>query len=106
MDRFLHPTPEQFRLSALLRALADPVRRGLVRNLATHGELSCTESCGVMRLPKSTLANHYRIMREAGLVFARPAGKQVINRLRREEVEGRFPGLLEVVLRAPEETGG
>lgn len=103
MDSLPQPAPEEFRLSALLHALADPVRRALVRNLATQGELSCTQSLGLLRLPKSTLANHYRVMRDAGLVTGRPCGKQVINRLRREELDARFPGLLDAVLRVEED---
>lgn len=102
-----HPDLGDVPLSAVLHALADPVRLALVRNLAREGEMNCARSCGAMRLPKSTLANHYGVLREAGLVRGRPEGKQVISTLRREEVEARFPGLLGSVLRAAEaETAG
>ena len=101
MRPFTHPDMADIPLAAVLHALSDADRLALIRNLdAALDGLSCTESCGVMRLPKSTLANHYRVLRDAGLVHSRPDGKQVINTLRRAEVEARFPGLLGAVLRA------
>ena len=101
MRALFHPDLEGVPLATVLHAMSDPDRLALLRNLDGAAEgLSCTESCGVMRLPKSTLANHYRVLREAGLVRSRPDGKQVINTLRRPEVEARFPGLLDAVLRA------
>ncbi|WP_376098547.1 ArsR/SmtB family transcription factor [Roseomonas sp. CCTCC AB2023176] len=101
MRPFAHPDVAAVPLAAVLHALSDPDRLALVRNLDSAAEgLSCTDSCGAVRLPKSTLANHYRVLREAGLVRSRPDGKQVINTLRRTEIEARFPGLLEAVLRA------
>ena len=101
MRPLAHPDVAAVPLAALLHALSDPDRLALVRNLDGAAEgLCCTGSCGVMRLPKSTLANHYRVLRDAGLVRSRPDGKQVINTLRRAEIEARFPGLLDAVLRA------
>jgi hypothetical protein len=43
------------------------------------------------------------VLRESGLVRTRLEGKQAVNRLRREELEARFPGLLDAVLRAAED---
>jgi DNA-binding transcriptional ArsR family regulator len=103
MRPLLHPELSAIPLAAVLHALADPVRLALVRNLDREGEMNCTASSGALRLPKSTLSNHYRVLREAGLVRTRLEGKQAVNRLRREELEARFPGLLDAVLRAAED---
>jgi DNA-binding transcriptional ArsR family regulator len=51
-------------------------------------------------LPKSTLSNHYTVLRSAGLVRATKAGAAVIHTLRCEEIEARFPGVLNAILAA------
>jgi DNA-binding transcriptional ArsR family regulator len=93
-----HPRLGDVELTAVLHALGDPVRMEIVRNLARRGALNCAESSCTFRLPKSTLSHHYRVLREAGLVHGRKEGTQVVNTLRREEVDARFPGLLDAVL--------
>ena len=95
-----HPRLDEIPLSTLLYALGDPVRLEIVRNLALRGELSCSQSCATFQLSKSTLSHHYRILREAGLVMGRKEGTLVVNWLRDDEVNARFPGVLEAVLRA------
>ncbi len=50
-------------------------------------------------MPKSTLSNHMKILRGAGLIQTRPAGREFLSTLRREEFEARFPGLLDTVLK-------
>jgi DNA-binding transcriptional ArsR family regulator len=49
----------------VLHALGDPVRLELVHHLALGGESTCPPAG--MDVPKSTLSNHWRILREAGL---------------------------------------
>jgi DNA-binding transcriptional ArsR family regulator len=103
-----HPAAEEINLPAVLHALADPVRLDIVRRLAAAGcGLSCTATAGDAGLPKSTLSSHFRVLREAGLVRSERKGVQLCNRLRCEELERRFPGLLRAVLAAREaEAGG
>jgi hypothetical protein len=48
------------------------------------------------------MSNHFDILRGAALIDCRKAGTKVISRLRREEIDARFPGLLDAVLAAPE----
>ena len=48
--------------------------------------------------PKSSVCHHFRVLRDAGLVCTRSAGTTHINSLRREEMDARFPGLLEAIL--------
>jgi len=93
-----HPDIHEIALANLLYALGDPVRLAIAQRLAREGDLPCCELD--VSVPKSTLSHHLRIMREAGLLYCRKEGTQHINSLRRVELEGRFPGLLENILQA------
>jgi DNA-binding transcriptional ArsR family regulator len=90
----------------VLQALSDPVRLEIVRQLAgcsAGGELKC----GQVELPvtKSTASHHFRILLAAGVVAERAQGTSKFLRLRRAELEERFPGLLDSVLRATAAAG-
>jgi DNA-binding transcriptional ArsR family regulator len=85
----------------VLQALSDPVRLEMVRQLAANDDgqgLMCSQ----LRLPvtKSTGSHHLKILANAGLIAGREEGTCKYVRLRREELEQRFPGLLESVLQA------
>ena len=84
----------------VLEALADPVRLEIVRQVAgaEPGELMC----GQMQLPvtKSTASHHLKTLLRSGITEEREAGTCKYIRLRRDELEQQFPGLLESVLRA------
>jgi DNA-binding transcriptional ArsR family regulator len=105
MPSFTHPRLEDVPLPVALHALADPCRLAIVQRLAEGGELSCSSATSP-DVPKSTRSNHFKILRAAGLVRTRPAGRDHLNALRREEFEARFPGLLEAVMAHPEEMHG
>jgi DNA-binding transcriptional ArsR family regulator len=88
----------------MLHALSDPTRLEIVRRLradldlkgeglACNGAVSC-------ELPRATMSNHFTILRSAGLIESRKQGTMVINRLRRDQIDRRFPGLLDAVLSA------
>jgi DNA-binding transcriptional ArsR family regulator len=101
MPRVLHHPPvESLELTAVLHALADPMRLEIVRALASDG--GCEIRCGAFELPvtKSTRTHHFRVLRESGVIEQHPDGTALVNRLRRAELEERFPGLLESVLSA------
>ena len=102
MASFPHPRLEDVPLAAALHALADPCRLAIVRRLAEGGEFSCA-AAACHDVPKSTLSNHFKILRGAGLIRTRPAGRDHLSLLRRDEFEGRFPGLLATVLAFPQE---
>ena len=85
-------------LTDVLRALSDPTRLDTVRRLAACEGKSCTDGMPCPELPKATRSNHYKVLREAGLVATERRGREVINRLRRDELDARFPGLLAAVL--------
>ncbi|MHC3472575.1 ArsR/SmtB family transcription factor [Streptomyces sp. 7R007] len=104
-DEVFHPAVEDLPLSKVLGALADPARLAMVRAVAAGDGLSCTrlgQEAG-LELSKSTMSHHQRILRESGITRTRVQGSHRILRLRREELDGRFPGLLDAVLAAPAE---
>jgi len=85
----------------VLDALADPVRLEIVRQLAgcsAPGELAC----GQIELPvtKSTASHHLKTLAVAGITSDREEGTRKYIRLRRAELDHRFPGLLDSVLKA------
>jgi DNA-binding transcriptional ArsR family regulator len=93
-----HPDVTEIQLAAVLHALSDPVRLRIVKILAVGGEHNCKS----MELPvtKSTSTHHFRVLREAGVIHVRQDGTTRKNRLRTDDLESRFPGLLDAVLRA------
>ncbi|MGW5482858.1 ArsR/SmtB family transcription factor [Streptomyces sp. NPDC004008] len=96
----VHTDPEDVAVLTALSAVADPVRLQLIRELA--GSADWTRSCGSFDVPvgKAALSHHFSVLRGAGLVEQRDEGPRRVNRLRREEFDARFPGLLDLLLRA------
>jgi DNA-binding transcriptional ArsR family regulator len=93
-----HPAREELELAAVLHALSDPVRLGIVAGLARGEERTCGSfDVGVS---KSTCTHHFRVLREAGLIHQRQQGTTRLNSLRSDDLEARFPGLLGTVLNA------
>jgi DNA-binding transcriptional ArsR family regulator len=85
----------------IIQALADPVRLEIVRQLAgcpSEGELTC----GSVSLPvsKSTASHHFKTLLDAGVIAERSQGTRKYLHLRREELDRRFPDLIDSVLRA------
>jgi DNA-binding transcriptional ArsR family regulator len=99
MGDLRHPGRAELELSAVLHALSDPQRLQIVRSLAFD---PVPRSCGSFGLPvsKSTCTHHFRVLREAGIVAQRYVGTARLNSLRREDLDARFPGLLDAVLSA------
>jgi DNA-binding transcriptional ArsR family regulator len=96
MRPYTHPALDEVALPALLHALSDPVRLEIVQRLAAEGEATCSALDGGR--PKSSMSHHFRVLRDSGLVRTRREGASHMNSLRREEIETRFPGLLDAVL--------
>jgi DNA-binding transcriptional ArsR family regulator len=90
-------------LGAVLHALSDPVRLKIVAALASRPDACPT---GVIDVPvtKSTCTHHFRVLREAGVIHQQPKGTARLNMLRREDLNARFPGLLDTILRASPDT--
>jgi DNA-binding transcriptional ArsR family regulator len=94
-----HPATAEIELTAVLHALSDPVRMQIVREL----DLDPTpRPCGSFALgvTKSTSTHHFRVLREAGIVSQQPMGTCKLTALRRDDLDERFPGLLDAVLGA------
>lgn len=94
-----HPDLDDVELTSVLFALSDPARLDLVRRLAAEGPQTVAQ-CQIAEpdVPKSTFSHHLKTLREAGLIRNEPSGRQRTITLRREEVDRRFPGLLDSVL--------
>lgn len=99
MVQFVHPSRDDITLEGLLAALADPTRLRIVRSLVKQQCcMSCTEAAPCPDMAKSTLSNHFRILREAGLIHTEKRGVEHRNIIRLDDVEARFPGLLKTIL--------
>jgi DNA-binding transcriptional ArsR family regulator len=85
-------------LPEVLAALGDPLRLKILRSLQAAGDKSCGQF-GI-EMPKSSLSHHFKVLREVGLIVSWSEGRETINRINREAVERKFPGVLQAVLRA------
>jgi DNA-binding transcriptional ArsR family regulator len=83
-------------LAAVLHALSDPMRLRIVSELASGEERTCNSID--MPIVKSTCTYHFKVLREAGVIRQRMVGTTRFNSLRRDDLEARFPGLLDAVL--------
>src|SRR5215216_5964811 len=94
-----HPLCAELELSDVLHALSDPARLEIARRLSAAEE---EWACGRfdLGLSKATLSHHFRVLREAGVVKTRVEGRKRLQSLRRDDLDARFPGLLEAVLTA------
>ncbi|MGG2464174.1 ArsR/SmtB family transcription factor [Streptomyces sp. RGM 3693] len=90
-----HPELAEIELGNVLSALADPLRRRVVRELAA-GPDGEERTCSSFALPvsKATVTHHFRTLREAGLIRQVNRGNSRMATLRRADIEQRFPGLL------------
>ncbi|HEY2062726.1 MAG TPA: helix-turn-helix transcriptional regulator [Amycolatopsis sp.] len=100
-----HPPTAQIRLENVLSALGNPIRMTITRVLADGGE----HNCGAVGLrlgesiSKSTLTHHWRVLRDSGVIWQRPAGRENLLSLRRDDLNARFPGLIEAILAGAQE---
>ncbi|MGI5174938.1 ArsR/SmtB family transcription factor [Dactylosporangium sp. CA-152071] len=81
----------------VLRAVADPIRLRIVQTLADglpHGKCGTHWDFGVH---KSTMTHHFRTLRDAGLTRTVVAGRTHTVELRRDELDARFPGLIDAL---------
>jgi DNA-binding transcriptional ArsR family regulator len=94
-----NPDLAEIDVLTVLQALSDPVRLEIVRQLAAN-ESGKGLMCHELLLPvaKSTGSHHLKTLANAGITAEQEQGTSKYLRLRRAELEQRFPGLLESVL--------
>ncbi|MCM3920237.1 helix-turn-helix domain-containing protein [Frankia sp. AiPs1] len=97
MRRVVHPPADQITLATVLSALGDPIRLEIVKVLGDGQEHLQPDF--VVPVGQSTLSHHMKTLRDAGVVLSRPEGTRCFVSLR-PELEQKFPGLLDAVLRS------
>ena len=106
MVQFVHPQRDDITLAGVLAALADPMRLRIVKSLMEEKDcMSCTAAAPCPDMAKSTLSNHFRILREAGLIQTSKKGVEHRNVVREADINARFPKLLKTILGFEEEEG-
>jgi DNA-binding transcriptional ArsR family regulator len=103
MRPLAHPSIEDVPLEAILHALSDPVRVAIFAQIACAGQV---QTCSVFAhvndktIPKSSLSQHFKVLREAGLIRSERIGVEMRNTSRCAEIEARFPGLIAAIVTA------
>ncbi|WP_166141750.1 helix-turn-helix transcriptional regulator [Methylosinus sp. RM1] len=106
MRKLHHPRPEEITVEGILYALADPVRVQIFTRLAaSECAQNCSKFLNVLEqapLAKSTLSQHFRILREAGLIRSERRGVELINSTRCAELAERFGPMVQSIISAYE----
>jgi len=103
MRPLFHPSVEDVTVEGILHALSDPVRVAIFADIA---DSNCSQNCSNFlkvsdrAIPKSTLSQHFKVLREAGLIRGERHGVEMQNTSRCGEIEGRFPGLIQAIVKA------
>ncbi|MGB8987447.1 MAG: helix-turn-helix domain-containing protein [Candidatus Sulfotelmatobacter sp.] len=103
MRPLFHPRIEEITVEGILHALSDPVRVAIYADIVSQ---ECSQNCSTFltvsdkTIPKSTLSQHFRELREAGLIRGERRGVEVHNTSRCTELEQRFPGLIRAIVSA------
>jgi len=103
MRQLLHPKVEDITVEGILYALSDPVRVSIFMGLASA---ECSKNCSSFLhvneapLPKSTLSQHFKILREAGLIFSERKGVELHNRTRCAEFKEQFGDMVAAIIAA------
>ena len=103
MRPLFHPSIEDVTVEAILHALSDPVRVAIFADIAGS---NCSQTCSDFLhvsekvIPKSTLSQHFKALREAGLIRGERHGVEMRNTSRCAELDQRFPGLIPAIVNA------
>jgi DNA-binding transcriptional ArsR family regulator len=98
-----HPSIQDVTVEGLLYALSDPVRVQIFRSIASS---ECSQTCSAFLkvqdrvLPKSTLSQHFKILREAGLIRSERKGVELHNTTRCAELREKFGAMVGGILEA------
>lgn len=103
MRPLFHPSVEDVTVEGILHALSDPVRVAIFSQIVGSG---CYQNCSDFlhisekAVPKSTLSQHFKALREAGLIRGERVGVEMRNTSRCAEIDERFPGLIKTIVKA------
>jgi len=103
MRPLFHPSVEDVTVEGILHALSDPVRVAIFTQIAGS---QCSQNCSNFlivtdkSIPKSTLSQHFKALRDAGLIRGERRGVEMHNTSRCQEVDQRFPGLIAAIVKA------
>jgi DNA-binding transcriptional ArsR family regulator len=103
MRPLFHPSIEDITVEAILHALSDPVRVAIYADIVSQ---NCPQNCSNFlkvsdkAIPKSTLSQHFKALREAGLIRGERQGVEMHNTSRCWEIDQRFPGLIAAIVQA------
>ena len=103
MRPLLHPSVDDVSVEGILHALSDPIRFRIFADIARAANPQTCSACGAMieaGVPKSTLSQHFKVLRESGLIRSERQGVEMLNTSRQDEIDRRFPGLVDAVLEA------
>jgi DNA-binding transcriptional ArsR family regulator len=98
-----HPKLDEITVEGILHALSDPIRLEIFGQLATS---ECAKNCSAFVhvkegvLPKSTLSQHFRILREAGLIRSERKGVELMSSTRCAELNDRFGPMIQAIVEA------
>lgn len=103
MKPLFHPAVEDVTVEGVLHALSDPVRIMILQEIMrANGPQTCSAFLRLENrtLPKSTLSQHFRVLREAGLIRSERKGVEMHNSTRCEELKPRFGEMIRSILAA------
>src|ERR1700688_1806127 len=103
MRPLIHPSIDDVTVEGILHALSDPVRVAIYADIVGS---SCSQTCSDFlkvsekTIPKSTLSQHFKALRDAGLIRGERVGVEMRNTSRCAEIGKRFPGLVKAIVKA------
>jgi DNA-binding transcriptional ArsR family regulator len=103
MRPLLHPPADSVTPEAVLHALADTERAAIFAQIVGAG---CGEAChaylkqGDRIIPKSSMSQHIRVLREAGLIRSERQGVEMLNHSRLQELTAPIQDLVNATLGA------
>jgi DNA-binding transcriptional ArsR family regulator len=103
MRPLFHPAREDVTVEGILHALSDPVRAQIYAEIA---KADCPQICSAFLevsdrvVPKSTLSQHFKVLREAGLIRSERRGVELQNTVRKEDNHDRFGTLIQAIMQA------
>jgi DNA-binding transcriptional ArsR family regulator len=69
-------------VTAVMRTLADPTRRGVLERITRNNEMSVADLTRGSGVTQGAISQHLKLLKQAGLVAERPEGRKVYYRAR------------------------